>query len=66
MKVPKCEIFNHSVCHDFHTIKSSLVGDFGVEKMYIYKKYFRVPLGPQSSFPACAYAQPNFKDNFFE
>jgi hypothetical protein len=30
LKVPKCEIFDHSHFHDFYTIKSLWEGDFGV------------------------------------
>jgi hypothetical protein len=30
LKVPKCEIFDHSDFHDFYTIKSLWEGDFGV------------------------------------
>ncbi len=31
LKVPKCEIFDHSDCHDFYFIKSLWEGDFGVK-----------------------------------
>ncbi len=31
LKVPKCEIFNRSDFHDFYSIKSFWVGDFGAK-----------------------------------
>jgi hypothetical protein len=31
LKVPKCEIFDRSDCHDIYTIKLFCVGDFGAE-----------------------------------
>ncbi len=31
LKVPKCEIFDHSDFHDFYAIKSLRVSDFGVK-----------------------------------
>jgi hypothetical protein len=31
LKVPKCEIFNRSDFHDFYTIKTFCVGDFGAK-----------------------------------
>ena len=33
LKVPKCEIFDHSDCHDFYFIKSLWEGDFGVKEV---------------------------------
>ncbi len=49
LKVPKCEIFDRLDFHDFYTIKSLWAGDLN-------KKYLKGPY---------AYAQPDFKDNFF-
>ena len=40
LKVPKCEIFDHSDFPDFYTIKSRREGDFGVKI-----KKFRGPFG---------------------
>jgi hypothetical protein len=31
LKVPKCEIFDHSDFHDFYAIKFLTVSDFGVK-----------------------------------
>ncbi len=53
LKVPKCEIFDGSDCHDFYTIKSPRVVDFGV-KINNFIKYSRVHLGPQSSLRVCS------------
>jgi hypothetical protein len=53
LKVPKCEIFDGSDCHNFYTIKSPRVVDFGV-KINNFIKYLMVHLGPQSSLRACS------------
>ncbi len=45
LKVPKCEIFDRSDCHDFCTIKSPRAGDFGVE-IYLLIKYLGVHIKP--------------------
>jgi hypothetical protein len=44
LKVPKCEIFDHSDFHDFYTIKSLWEGDFGV-KIKKFKQIFRGSFG---------------------
>jgi len=51
--VPKFEIFDGSDCHDFYTIKSPRVVDFGV-KINNFIKYLRFHLGPQSSLRVCS------------
>ncbi len=36
LNAPKCEIFDCSVCHDFYTIKSPRVGDFGIKILFLF------------------------------
>ncbi len=44
LKVPKCEIFDRSDCHDFYPIKSLWEGDFGV-KIKCLKQIFMGSFG---------------------
>ncbi len=37
LRVPKCEIFDHSYFYNFYSIKSLCEGDFGVKIKVLYK-----------------------------
>ncbi len=58
LKVPKCEIFDNSDFDDFYTIKSLWGGDFWVK----IKVFFSYLGGREIPY---AYAQSNFKEDFF-
>jgi hypothetical protein len=60
LKVPKCEIFDHSDFQDFYSMKSLREGDFGVKIKNSLKNIQGFIWGRAIPY---AYARSNFKES---